>query len=66
MSCFSELYIHSKNKLKVELRLPAYATKSGLKNVKSLNTSMFAKKIYVSTIKIYVSTKYLRLTLVFI
>ena len=38
-------YIHSKNKIEVELDLSNYATKSDLKNAAGVDTSRFAKKM---------------------
>ena len=43
-SCFTEPYSHNKNKIKVELDLSNYATKSDLKRVISINTPKFDKK----------------------
>ena len=44
MSYFPVAYTCSKNKIKVELDLSNYATKSDLKNTTSIDTSNFAKK----------------------
>ena len=51
MSCFPELYTCSKNKIKVELDLPNYATKSDVKNTMGLDTSKFAKKANLASLK---------------
>ena len=39
MSYFPELYIHSKNKIKLELDLPNYATKSDLRSTTGVDTT---------------------------
>ena len=39
---FAESYIRSKNKVKVELDLSNYATKSDLKNATGVDTSKFS------------------------
>ena len=44
MSYFSASYTCSKNKIKLELDLSNYATKSDLKYVTDVDTSDFAKK----------------------
>ena len=45
MSYFSEPYTCNKNKIKVELDLSNYVTKSDLKNTTGVDTSNFAKKM---------------------
>ena len=44
MSYFPEPYTRSKNKIKVELELSNYATKSDLKSATGVDTSRLAKK----------------------
>ena len=44
MSYFPELYIQSKSKIKFELDLSNYATKSDLKGATGIDTLKFAKK----------------------
>ena len=51
MSYFTEPYTHSKNKIKFELDLSNYATKSDLKNASGVDTSGFAKKANLSSLK---------------
>ena len=38
MNYYSKPHIHSRNKIKVELDLSIYITKSGVKNVKGIDT----------------------------
>ena len=51
MSYFPEPYTHSRNKRKVELNLPNYATKSDLKGITGINTSKFAKEVDLANLK---------------
>ena len=51
MSYFPEPHTHSKNKLDVELDLPNYATKSDFKNAAGADTSDFAKKVDLASLK---------------
>ena len=51
MSYFPELHTHSKNKLDVELYLSNYATKSDFKNTTGADTSDFAKKVDLASLK---------------
>ena len=51
MSYFPELHTHSKNKLDVELDLSNYATKSDFKNRIGADTSDFAKKVDLASLK---------------
>ena len=51
MSYFTEPYTHSKNKIKFELDLSNYATKSDLKNASGVDTSGFAKKANLTSLK---------------
>ena len=51
MSFFPEPYTHSKNKIKVELDLSNYATKSDLKNATCVDTSQFVTKVDLSNLK---------------
>ena len=51
MSYFPEPHTHSKNKLGVELDLSNYATKSDFKNATGADTSDFAKKIHLASLK---------------
>ena len=51
MSYFPEPHTHSKNKLGVELDLSNYATKSDFKNATGADTSDFAKKIDLASLK---------------
>ena len=44
MSCYPEPDSHSRNKIKAELYLSNYATKSDLKRATSIDTLEFAKK----------------------
>ena len=52
MSYFPEPHTHSKNKLDVELDLPNYATKSDFKNATGADTSDFAKKVDLASVKL--------------
>ena len=45
MSYFPKAYTHSKSKIKNELDLPNYATKSNLISAIDANTSKFAKEL---------------------
>ena len=47
MNYFSEIYTHSKNKIKVKLDLSNYKTKSDLKNAIGVDTSDFAIKALI-------------------
>ena len=51
MSNFPELHTHCKKKIDVELDLADYATKSHLKNAKGVDTSKFAKKADLASLK---------------
>ena len=51
ISYFLEPHTHSKNKIEVELDLSNYATKSELKNAAGNNTSDFAKKANLTSLK---------------
>ena len=51
MSYISEPYTPSKRKIKVQLDLSYYATKSYLKNTKGVDTSDFTKKIGLAILK---------------
>ena len=51
MSYFPEPYTRSKNKTKVELDLSNYSTKFDLKNATGVDTSKFAKKADLATLK---------------
>ena len=51
MSYFPEPHTHSKNKLDVELGLSNYATKSDFKNAAGADTSDFAKKVDLASLK---------------
>ena len=44
-------YSHSKNKTKLELDFPNYATKSDLKNATGVTTLQFAKKADLASLK---------------
>ena len=44
MSYFPEPYNHSKNKIKVDLNLSNYVTKSDIKKTTGVDTSDFAKR----------------------
>ena len=52
MSYFPDPYTHSKNKIKVELDLSNYPTKSHLKNAIDGDTSEFSKKTDLGRIKL--------------
>ena len=45
MSYFTEQYMHSKNKIEVEMDLSNSAKKSDLKNKAGVDTSDYAKKV---------------------
>ena len=45
MSYFTERYTRIKNKIKVELDLSSYTTKSDLKNTAGIDKSIVAKKL---------------------
>ena len=51
MSYFPEPHTHSKNKIEVELDLSNYAIKSELKNTTGADTSDFAKKTDLASLK---------------
>ena len=51
MSYFQETFTRSKNKIKVELDLSNYATKSYSNNAIGVNTSDFAKKVELADLK---------------
>ena len=51
MSYFTKPYTHSKNKIKFELDLSNYTTKSDLKNASGVDTSGFAKKANLTSLK---------------
>ena len=51
MSCFVEPFIHTTNKIKVELNLGNYAIKSDLQEAKGIVTSKFAKEFYLANLK---------------
>ena len=51
MSYFPEPHIHSKVKIEVELDLSNYATKSDLKNATGGDTSDFAEKADLASLK---------------
>ena len=51
VSYFLESYSHNKSKIRVELDLSSYATKSDLQKVTSINTSKFTKKIDLGNLK---------------
>ena len=51
MNYFLEPYSRSKNKIKVELDLSNYATKSDLKNTAGVGTLLFAKKTDLASLK---------------
>ena len=54
MSYFPETYTHSKNKIETDLDLFNYATKSDLNNTTGIDTSDFAKKTDLASLKPYV------------
>ena len=51
MSCFLEPYSHNERKIKVELNLFNYATKSDLKEATGINKPIFAKKVDLANLK---------------
>ena len=51
MDYFSEPYGHGKTKTKFELYFSNYGTKSHLKNATGFNTSKFAKKTDLASLK---------------
>ena len=51
MSYFPKPYTGSKNKIKVELNLSIYVTKSDLKKAAGADTSDFAKKVDLASLK---------------
>ena len=51
MSCFPEPDTRRKNKIKVELNLSNYATKSSLKNTIGVDTSNFKRKFDFDSLK---------------
>ena len=51
MSCFPEPDTSRKNKIKVELNLSNYATKSSLKNTIGVDTSNFKRKFDFDSLK---------------
>ena len=50
-SQFPELHNRNKDKMKFELDLPNYATKSDLKGAKCINIWKFAKKVNLASFK---------------
>ena len=52
MSCFPEPYTCTKNKIKVKLDISNYATKFDLKGTTEINTSKFAKKVDLTSLKL--------------
>ena len=53
MSHFLEPYTCSKIKIKIELDLSNYGTNSDLKQANGVDTSKFAKKVYLASLKSY-------------
>ena len=51
MSHFPKRLVNSKSKVEVELDLPNYAQKSNLKNAAGVDTSDFAKKADLASLK---------------
>ena len=51
MSYFPEAYSWSQKKIKIESDLSNYATKSDLENTTDLDTSNFAKKVELASLK---------------
>ena len=51
MSHFPKRHVNSKNKVEVELGLSSYAQKSNLKNAADVDTSDFAKKADLASLK---------------
>ena len=51
---FVKLYKRSDRNVKVEMDLTNYTPKSDLKKVKNVDTSKFAKKADLSTLKLYI------------
>ena len=51
MSYHPEQYIHIRNKIKVELDLSNYGTKADLKGATCIDTSEFAKKVNLASLK---------------
>ena len=51
MSHFPKQHVNSKNKVEVELGLSSYAQKSNLKNAADVDTSDFAKKADLASLK---------------
>ena len=54
MNYFPEPSSHRKNKIQGELDLSNYATKSDLKSAGGINTSKFAKKADLVSLKSYI------------
>ena len=52
MSCFLEQYTGSKNKIKVQLDLSDYVTKSDLENLTDLSKSKLARKTDLASLKL--------------
>ena len=52
ISYFPEPYIHSKSKIKVELDLSNYTTKSDLKSATGVDASKIAKKVDLADLKL--------------
>ena len=50
MSHFTDTYSHSKKKIKFELDLSNYATKSDLKSAAGTDTSKVAKQVYLANL----------------
>ena len=52
MSCFLEQYTGSKNKIKVQLDLSDYVTKSDLENLTDLSKSKLARETDLASLKL--------------
>ena len=59
MSYFPELYARRKNKIKVQVDLSNYATKSDLKSATHVDTSKFSKEVDLANLKSNVDELYI-------
>ena len=59
VSYFPELYTYTKNRIKLEVDLSNYVTKLHIKSLTGVNTSGFAKKVFLANLKSEVINKIL-------
>ena len=59
VSYFPELYTYTKNRIKLEVDFSNYVTKLDIKSLTGVNTSGFAKKVFLANLKSEVINKIL-------